>query len=90
MDKQVEDLAFGVDGAPQIHLPAADPDEHLVEVPAPVRDWTPRPQPACDQRAEDQHPAPDRLVGDLDTALGQEFLDISVAEGTINALTVLH
>ena len=27
-----------------------------------------------------EHPSPDRLVGDVQAALGQEFLDVSVAE----------
>ena len=64
-----------------MHLLTPDAHEHLVEVPAPMRGRAVRPQPACDQRAEGEDPAPDGLVGDLDAALGQELLDISVAEG---------
>ena len=80
LDQHVEDLAFSIDGAPEIHLLAADPDEHLVQVPSSVRLRASGPQPACDHRAEGEHPAPDGLVGDLDAALGQELLDVSVAE----------
>jgi hypothetical protein len=33
LDEQVEDLALAVDGSPQIHTPAPDRDDHLVQVP---------------------------------------------------------
>ena len=32
LHEDVEHFALGIDGAPEIHLPAADRDEHLVEV----------------------------------------------------------
>src|SRR5260370_20955250 len=38
-------------------------------------------QPSRDRGAEFQHPAPYGLVGDLKPALGQQFLDIAVAQG---------
>ena len=63
MYQHVEDLALGIDGAPQVHLLTPDAHEHLVEVPAPMRGRAVRPQPACDQRAEGEDPAPDGLVG---------------------------
>ena len=34
MDQQIEDFALLVDGAPQVHPPAGDPHDHLVEVPS--------------------------------------------------------
>ena len=37
LNQHVEDLAFMIDGTPQIHLPAADPHHHLVEVPTIAR-----------------------------------------------------
>ena len=43
----------------------------------------PRPQPAqlaCVQHPELQRPAPDGFVGDLDTAFGEQILDIAVAQ----------
>src|ERR671912_2295859 len=45
-------------------------------------DWT-RPQPtqvAGERRSELEHPAPDGLIGDFEPTLGQELLDISVAQ----------
>ena len=32
-------------------------------------------------RAEFQHPAPHRFIGDVDPTLGQQFLDVAVAQG---------
>src|SRR5882762_7454276 len=40
LQQHVEDLAFMVDRAPEIHPLASDPDDHLVEVPAIARPWT--------------------------------------------------
>ena len=34
-----------------------------------------------EQRPELQHPAPDRFVGDVQSALGEQILDIAEAEG---------
>jgi hypothetical protein len=33
LNQHVENLALVIDGAPQVHSPAGDPDHHLVEVP---------------------------------------------------------
>jgi hypothetical protein len=38
------------------------------------------PQAPGDERAELQNSAPDRFVGDADTALGKQILDISLAQ----------
>jgi hypothetical protein len=65
----VEHLALVIDGTPQIHPPAADGDEDLVEKPAGA---CLRAQPARlvrVQRPELQSSAPDRLVRDIDPAL---------------------
>jgi hypothetical protein len=73
--------SIGIDGAPEIHLLAADPDKHLVEVPAPVRDRPSRVQPMCNNRPERRHPPTDGLVRHLDAALGEQVLDVPVAQG---------
>ena len=70
-----------IDGAPQVHPFAGNPDHHLVEMPAVARAWTALPQLARDQGAEFQHPAPHRLIGDFEAALDEEILDIAVAQG---------
>jgi len=36
LDQQIEDFTLLVDGAPQVHPPAGDPHDHLVEVPCAV------------------------------------------------------
>jgi len=80
LNEHVEDFALVVDGAPQVHPPPGDPDDHLVEVPSLARAWAALPQLACDQRAEFQHPAPHRLIGNLKAALGQKQFELVKAE----------
>ncbi len=52
LDEHIQDLAFGVHRSPKVHLSTADPDEHFVEVPSPVRHRAMRPQAARDRRSE--------------------------------------
>ena len=59
---------------------ASDPNNHLVQMPSIARARAATPQPPRDQRAELQHPAPDGFVGDIEPTLGQQILDVSVAE----------
>ena len=40
LDQHVEDLAFVVDGTPEVHPLAGDPDNHLVQVPSIARPGT--------------------------------------------------
>jgi len=63
-----------------LHL-AFSPHHHLVEMPLVARRRPALPQLAGDQRTKFQHPAPHRFVGDVESALGQQFLDIAVAQG---------
>ena len=79
LDQDLEDLALVVDGTPQIHLLAGDPDDHFVEMPAIARPRTARSQPPRDRRSEFQHPAANALVGDVEPALGKQLLDIAIA-----------
>jgi hypothetical protein len=55
LDQHIEDLAFVVDGAPQVHPPAGDPNHHLVEMPSVARARPALPQPAGDQGTKFQH-----------------------------------
>src|ERR1700730_8593781 len=49
--------------------------------PTPVaRAWAVPPQLACDPGPEFQSPAPDRFIGNIQAALGEELLDVAVAE----------
>jgi hypothetical protein len=79
--KHVEDFALAVDRPPQVHGPAGDLDEHLVQMPPTARRTTTAPQPPGDQWAEAPDPDPDGLVGDDDAALGQQLLNVARAEG---------
>src|SRR5438477_12775090 len=52
LNKDVENLAFMIDRAPQVHMLTGDPDDHLVEMPAIARSRpAPRPPPR-DSRPE--------------------------------------
>ena len=80
LNEHVEDLAFGIDGAPEIHPPATDRHDHFVEVPGRVRPAAPAAQISGDQRAEVVDPPPDGFVGDDDAPLGQQILHIPEAQ----------
>jgi hypothetical protein len=69
-----------VDGTPQKHPLAGDANHHLVEVPAIARPRTAPAQPSRDHPSEFQHPAPDGLIGDVEPPLGEEFLDVAIAQ----------
>jgi hypothetical protein len=67
-------------GTPDVQLPAVDGDEHFVEMPPPVRPRPSSSQLACNDPAELQSPAADRLVGHIDATLGEHILDVAVAQ----------
>src|SRR5262249_54171037 len=77
----VKDLALVVDGTPEIHPPTGDPHHHLIKMPAVARPRATPAQPSRDRGTELPHPAPHRFVRDIEPALGQQFLDIAVAQG---------
>src|SRR6202045_1720990 len=80
LNQHVENLALVIDGAPQVHPFASNPNHHLVEVPAVARAWAAPPQLARDPGPEFQNPAPHRFIGNLQAALGEEFLNVAVAQ----------
>src|SRR6202040_385964 len=45
-----------------------------------ARAWAAPPQLSCDPGPEFQHPAPHRLIGNLQAALGEKFLNVAVAQ----------
>ena len=76
LDEEIQHLTLVVDRPPEPVFTAADRNHHFIEVP--MIAWS-RPRTAdirCDRRPELQEPPPDRLVGCVNTALGQQFLDI--------------
>ena len=80
LNEDIENLTRVVDGAPEIMDPAADPDEHLIEVPPPRRAWTTLPEPRRIDASELERPLPNRLIRDVDAALGAQVLDVAIAE----------
>ena len=64
LDQHVEDLALGVDGAPQIDHPAIDFQIDFVQMPSRMGLGPAFAQVRCDHRPEMVHPAPDGLIGD--------------------------
>jgi hypothetical protein len=58
---------------------ARDPDEHFVEMPAIARSRTAPSQAPSDRLPEFEHPTADVLVGDVESALGEQLLDIAIA-----------
>src|SRR6202047_2518700 len=91
LNQHVENLALVIDGAPQVHPFASNPDHHLVEVPAVARAWAAPPQLACDPGPEFQNPPPHRFIGNLQAALGEELLYIPdiAGENAYNDITLL-
>ena len=81
LNQYVEDLALVIDGTPQIHPLAGDPHHHLVEMPAIARPRATPTQPLCDRGTELPHPAPYGFLGDVAPALGQQPLDVAIAQG---------
>ena len=81
LNEHVENLALMIDGAPQVHAFAGDPDHHLVEVPSIARSWPTAPQLSCDPGPEFQNTAPRGFIGNLQPSLGQEILYIAIAQG---------
>ena len=79
LDQDLEDLAFVIDGTPQIHVLARDPDDHFVEMPAIARSRTARSQALRDRRSEFEHPTANALVGQVEPTLGKQLLDIAIA-----------
>src|ERR1700716_1468594 len=51
LNQDLEDLAFMIDGTPQIHVLACNPDDHFVEMPAIARSRTAPPQSPGDRRS---------------------------------------
>jgi hypothetical protein len=76
----VEDLALVVNGTPEVHPLACDPDHHFVQVPPVARATAAPSKPSRDHRSELHHPAADGLVGDVEPTLGEEFLYVAIAE----------
>src|SRR5271169_6111319 len=81
-DHRLQDLAFTVDGAPEIAELAVDLHKHLIQMPPPLRIAAYVRYPLLsdlggEHRAKPVPPKPDGLMADVDPALGQEILDVA-------------
>ena len=80
LHKQVENLTFVVNRAPQPELPARNHDSHLIEMPS--RRW-PRASTAkfsSEQWPELQDPPSHRFVGHIEPPLSEQIFDVAIAE----------
>src|SRR4029077_7976738 len=80
LHKEIENLAFLVNCAPEPETPARNRHGHLVETPPRRRPVTSMAKLSGEQRPEFQNPSPHRFVGDIQTALRKQILDVAIAE----------
>jgi hypothetical protein len=80
MREQVENLTLAVHRSPEPELLAADHCGHLVEMPLRGRAKATAAKLPSKKRSELQDPAPDRLVGNVETPFREELLDVAIAE----------
>src|SRR5436190_4340662 len=80
LNQDLEDLTLMINRAPQVHMPASDPDDHFVEMPAITWSRTAPSQSPGDRRSEFEHPTANALVGNVEPALGKQLLNIAIAQ----------
>src|SRR5271157_365468 len=81
-DHRFQNLAFMIDGAPEIAELAVDLYKRLIQMPTPLRIAAHVRYPLLSDlggkdRAKPVPPKPNRLMADVDPALGQEILDVA-------------
>ena len=81
-DHRLQDLAFMVDGAPEIAELAVDLHKDLIQMPAPVRIAAHMRDASLadlggEHWAKPVPPEPDGLMADVDPALGKQILDVA-------------
>ena len=80
LHKEIENLAFVVNSAPEPELLARNRYGHLIEMPARCWPWASTPKFSGEQRPELQYPSSHRFVGDIQTTLRKEIFDVAIAE----------
>ena len=80
LHKEIQNLAFVVNRAPEPELLARNRYGHLIEMPARCWPWASTPKFSGEQRPELQYPSSDRFVGDIQTTLRKEIFDVPIAE----------
>jgi hypothetical protein len=88
-EEALEDLAFVIDGTPQVAHLAVHLHVHLVQVPAPLAKATHAAHPlppdiGREQRTEPVPPVAHGLVTDVDATLGEQVLKVPEAEWVLH------
>src|SRR5947209_7885289 len=81
LNENVENLALGVDGAPEVSQLAVDLQVDFIQMPNRVRLWPTLSQIRRDDRTEMVHPSANGFVRHRNPSLGQQVLDVTQAEG---------
>ena len=80
LDEDLDHVAVLIDSMPEILPLSVDRDKHFVQESRIAEAALPLSQPLRVVRSELSAPAADRLVGDHDSSLGQQILDIPKAQ----------
>src|SRR5208283_388132 len=80
LDQHIQNLALGVDGAPQVNHAPIDFQINLVKMPDRMRFGTALAQLRCNDRPEMIYPASDCFVRNCNPALGEQILDVTKAK----------
>ena len=80
LDQHIEDLALGVNSAPEIDHAAIDFQIDLVQMPRGAGLWAALSQTGSDRWPEVIDPASNALIGDRDPALSEQVFDVSKAQ----------
>jgi len=81
LQEQIQHCTRVINGPPQPEFFAPDLDADLVQEPLGTSPGFSVPQFLSEERCELDVPLAERLVADLDAALLEQFLDITLAEG---------
>ena len=79
LDRHIENLALGVDGAPEVNHAPIDFQIDFIKMPSRMRFWTALAQTRGDHRPEVVHPAAHGLARDRDPPLREQILDVTKA-----------
>ncbi len=80
LNQEIQNFAFAVYSTPEIEPPPSDNDDHLVQVPPFGRSWPPTSDPPPIGPTEFQDPPSNCLIRDVETALGKQVLNVTIAQ----------
>jgi len=80
LQENIQQFAFTINGAPQIHLLTADLQKHLIDMPSGAGLRPLHPKPFRVLPAKLFAPSADRLIGHVNTTLCKEVFDIPIAQ----------